>query len=396
MPVVARALRSRNYRLYFTGQFISLAGTWMQQIAMIWLAYRLSSSAFVLGAIGFSSQIPSLIIAPFSGILIDRFDRRHLLMWTQSCSLLQALILTVLTWQDLISPGLLIMLAFMLGCINAVDFPARQSTAVLLVDDPKDLPNAIALNSFLMNLGRFIGPALAGFVVAVVGEAICFLINALSYLAVLLALAAIRISSQPEKTAPSLKAIAEGFRYVRGHRQILASLGLVASISFFAVPYTVMLPLFAREVFAGNARTYGLLVASAGAGAMLASLFLVSRKDTKRLNHWVSLAAPAAGISLALFAATSQLWQAFPLLVALGFSVILTLAGSNTLIQTRVDEVFRGRVMSIYAMSLLGVAPLGSLTVGTVAEGLGIRLTLALCGLITLLAGLISRSLNRS
>lgn len=392
MPAFVRALDSRNYRLYFAGQLVSLAGTWMQQIAMVWLAYRLSGSAFVLGAIGFASQIPILIFASLGGVWIDRLDRRRVLMWTQTLAMLQALALAILAWQEWVSPGLLIALAFLLGCINAVDVPARQAIAVQLVDGPEDLPNAIALNSFIMNATRFVGPALAGFVVAVVGEAVCFVLNALSYLAVLVALAAIRISLPEVKPTPALEALAEGYRYVLGHRQIRLLLMLVACISFFATPYAVMMPLFAREILGGDARTYGLLIGSAGAGSLLASLFLATRDDTGRLSHWVSLAAPAVGVSLALFAVTPVRWLAFPVLVVLGFAVIITVAGSNTLIQTLVQEKFRGRVMAIFSMAFLGIAPLGSLAVGSLAHGLGIRPTLVVCGLLTLAAGALHRS----
>ncbi|HJW24147.1 MAG TPA: MFS transporter [Rhodocyclaceae bacterium] len=391
MPALLRALDSRNYRLYFMGQLVSLAGTWMQQIAMIWLAYRLSGSSLVLGSVGFASQIPILLFAAISGVWIDRLDRRRLLMWTQTLAMAQALVLAGLTWMDWATPGLLVLMAFFLGCVNAVDVPARQAIAAQLVDDPDDLPNAIALNSFVMNATRFVGPALAGFVVAVVGEAVCFLFNAASYLAVLLALAAIRLVSRPGRSARALEALKEGYRYVAGHRDIRRSLMLVACVSFFATPYAVMMPLFAREIFGGDARTYGLLIGSAGAGSLLASLYLASRTDTEGLVHRVGLAAPAVGAALALFAVTPKLWLAFPVLMALGFSVIVTIAGSNTLIQTLVENDFRGRVMAIFSMAFLGIAPLGSFTVGTVAHGIGIRPTLIACGLLTLAAGLVYR-----
>lgn len=373
------------------GQLVSLAGTWMQQIAMIWLAYRLSGSSLVLGSVGFASQIPILLFAAISGVWIDRLDRRRLLMWTQTLAMAQALVLALLTWMEWATPGLLVLMAFFLGCVNAVDVPARQAIAAQLVDNPDDLPNAIALNSFVMNATRFVGPALAGFVVAVVGEAVCFLFNAASYLAVLLALAAIRLASRPGRNARALEALKEGYRYVAGHRGIRRSLMLVACVSFFATPYAVMMPLFAREIFGGDARTYGLLIGSAGAGSLLASLYLASRTDTEGLVHRVGLAAPAVGAALALFAVTPKLWLAFPVLMALGFSVIVTIAGSNTLIQTRVENEFRGRVMAIFSMAFLGIAPLGSFTVGTVAHAVGIRPTLVACGLLTLAAGLVYR-----
>ncbi|HJW02471.1 MAG TPA: MFS transporter, partial [Azospira sp.] len=279
MPVFLRALNSRNYRLYFAGQLISLAGTWMQQIAMAWLAYRLSNSAFVLGTVGFASQIPILLFAALGGVWTDRFDRRRLLLLTQTLAMIQALILATLAWLEWVTPGLLILLAFALGCINALDVPARQAIAVQLVDDKADLPNAIALNSFLMNSARFVGPALAGFLVALVGEAVCFLLNAVSYLAVLLALRAIRLPLHRGGTAPAVDALKEGIRYVLAHRQIRRSLLLVACVSFLATPYAVMMPLFAKEIFGGDARTFGLLIGSAGAGSLMASFYLASRKD---------------------------------------------------------------------------------------------------------------------
>lgn len=396
MPAFLRALNSRNYRLYFAGQLISLAGTWMQQIAMAWLAYRLSNSAFVLGTVGFASQIPILLFAALGGVWTDRFDRRRLLLLTQTLAMVQALILATLAWLNWITPGLLILMAFFLGCVNALDVPTRQAIAVQLVDDKADLPNAIALNSFLMNSARFVGPALAGFLVALIGEAVCFLLNALSYLAVLLALAAIRLPPlAAAKAAPALDALKEGIRYVQGHQAIRRSLLLVACVSFLATPYAVMMPLFAKEIFGGDARTFGLLIGSAGAGSLMASFYLASRKDVAGLGRHVGLAAPAVGAALALFALSPSLSLAFPILMVLGFSVIVTIAGSNTLIQTRVDNDFRGRVMAIFSMAFLGVAPLGSFMVGSITHHLGIRPTLVGCGLLTLTAGLAYRTLSK-
>jgi MFS family permease len=392
VPPILRALASRNYRLYFIGQLVSLAGTWMQQIAMVWLAYRLSGSALVLGSVGFASQIPILLFAAVSGVWVDHMDRRRLLMATQSLALVQALVLAGLAWTDQATPGLLILMAFFLGCINAVDVPARQAFSVELLDSREDLPNAIALNSFLMNAARFVGPALAGFVVALVGEAVCFLLNAASYLAVILALAAMRLAPRAGKRGTrALDALREGYRYVMAHREIRRFLLLVACVSFFATPYATMMPLFAREIFGGDARTYGLLIAAAGGGALLASLYLASRADTGGLALRVGLAAPAAGAALAVFALTPALWLAFPVVMVLGFCIIVTIAGSNTLIQTLVANEFRGRVMAIFSMAFLGIAPLGSLAVGSLAHGLGIRATLVGCGFLTLAAGLAYR-----
>lgn len=397
MPAFLRALNSRNYRLYFVGQLISLAGTWMQQIAMAWLAYRLSNSAFVLGSVGFASQIPILFFSAFAGVWTDRVDRRRLLLLSQSLSMVQALVLAVLAWMEWITPGLLIFMALCLGCINALDVPARQAIAVQLVDDKEDLPNAIALNSFLMNAARFVGPALAGYLVVLMGEAVCFLLNALSYLAVLLALSAIRLPAQgPSRPAPALDALKEGIRYVREHGPIRRSLLLVSCISFLATPYAVMMPLFAKEIFGGDAGTFGLLMGCAGAGSLVASFFLASRRDTGGLEGKVALAAPAVGAALTCFALSPSQQVAYPIIMSIGFCVIITIAGSNTLIQTRVNNAYRGRVMAIFSMAFLGIAPLGSFIVGSVAHQVGIRPTLAACGLLTLAAGLVYRRLTRA
>lgn len=396
MPAFLRALNSRNYRLYFAGQLISLAGTWMQQIAMIWLAYRLSNSAFVLGTIGFASQIPILVFGSFGGVWVDRLDRRRLMIWTQAVAMLQAVLLAVLAGFGLVTPVLLIGLAFLLGCVNALDVPVRQAIAVQLVDDPEHLPNAIALNSMLMNGGRFVGPALAGIVVAAFGETACFVLNAASYLAVLLALGAIRLEPMPPRAqAPALQAFREGIAYAMAHPFIRRSLLLVASISFLATPYAVMLPVFAREIFGGDARTYGFLVGSAGAGSLAGSLLLATHGEPRRIARWVAWAAPAVGACLAGFALTPWHALAVLLLMGVGFAVILAVAGSNVLIQTRVEDAFRGRVMALYSMAFLGVAPLGSFAVGSFGHVLGIRATLAACGVASLACGLVYRHAAR-
>jgi len=393
MPPYLRALRSRNYRLYFAGQIVSLAGTWMQQIAMVWLAYRLSGSAFVLGMVGFASQIPILVLGAFGGVMTDRFDRRRLLLVTQALSMVQALLLALLAWRDAATPAHLIGLAFGLGCINALDVPARQSIVVQLVHDRDDLPNAIALNSFMMHATRFVGPALAGWIVATAGEAWCFLLNAASYLAVLVALAAIRLPSDGARrpSVPPLQALREGLHYAATHRGIRAALLLIASLSLLATPYTVLMPLFAKEIFGGDARLYGLLMGSAGAGALLGAVLLTTRSGTDGLAALVGRAAPAAGLALAAFALSGSLALTVPILVGLGLAILLCVAGSNTLIQTQVDNDFRGRVMSLFTMAFLGLAPLGSLAVGSLAHAVGVRPTLVACGLLTTVAGLAYR-----
>lgn len=389
--VFARALASRNYRLYFTGQLVSLAGTWMQQIAMIWLAYRLSNSAAVLGMVGFASQIPILLLGPFAGVLIDRYDRRRILVATQFLALLQAVALTWLTWIGRVSPEWLIGLAFVLGCINALDLPARQAFSVQLVEKREDLANAVALNSLLMNTARFLGPALAGFAVATIGEAWCFAINAASYLAVIVALLAIDAKANVPHDAPAWRAFREGVGYVMGHADIRPRLLMVAAVSFLVTPYAVLMPLFASEIFGGDARTYGLLIASAGGGSLLAGLYLASRNDTGRLPRRVAAAVLVAGAGLTVFAANPLLALAFPVVMVLGFAVITVIAGSNTLIQVQVEDAYRGRVMAIFSMAFLGIAPLGSFVVGHLAQVVGVQPALLACGIGTIAVGLVVR-----
>ncbi|MDP2195137.1 MAG: MFS transporter [Rhodocyclaceae bacterium] len=383
------ALRSRNYRLFFAGQLISLIGTWMQQVAMIWLAYRLTDSVAMLGLVGFISQIPILLFSVLAGVWNDRLDRRRLLMWTQFLSLLQALALFGLTATNLITPTALLALAFLLGCINAVDLPARQAFVAQLVTDRADLPNAIGLNSLLMNSARFVGPTLAGLIVASAGEAACFLVNALSYLAVLAALAALRVAPRPVRPQPALTALRAGLTYAFSHPQIRLLLFMVAGFSFFVTPYAVLLPVFARDIFQGGAQTYGFLLGSAGSGALAAALFLALRGGRRGVQHeaagldrLVAHAMLASGIALAAFALTPAIALAFPLLTALGFCVVISVAGSNTLIQMVVEEDYRGRVMAIFSAAFLGIAPLGSLAIGAVGAAAGVRPTLLLCGLL--------------
>jgi MFS family permease len=386
-----RALGSRDFRIYFVGQTISVAGTWMQQIAMSWLAYRLTDSALVLGLLGFASQVPILLFGPLGGVWSDRWDRRRLMMLTQSLAMLQAMLLAWLAWHNQATPMLLLVLAFGLGCINAIDVPVRQSLVVHLVADRGQLANAIALNSFLMNATRFVGPALAGFIIALASEAVCFLLNAASYLAVLLALGALHARPGGDSSKPALHALRDGLRYTFGHPDIRRFLMLVASVSFLVAPYVVLMPVFAKTVYAGDARTLGLLVSSAGAGSLLASVFLATRASIDSLQRRVPLAAMSAGASLALFAVNSSHALAYHILMIMGFSVVLVAAGSNTLLQTWVRDDMRGRVMATFSMAFLGVAPLGSLAVGSLAHAVGIRPALFVCGLLTVAAGLAQR-----
>ncbi len=382
------ALRSRNYRLFFAGQLVSLTGTWMQQIAMVWLAYRLTDSAAMLGLVGFASQIPILLFSMLAGVWNDRLDRRRLLIWTQAAALTQALLLATLTFFGAIQPAWLVALAFVLGCINAIDLPARQAFVAQLITDKADLANAIGLNSLLMNGTRFVGPALAGLLIAAWGEALCFLLNAFSYGAVLLALRAIRIVPKADKPTgeSAWSSFKSGLRYAYAHEAIRRSLWLVAGFGLFVTPYAILMPLFAREIFAGAVNTYGFLIASAGAGSLCAALWLsLQATSAQRLEALIARAALCGGIALCGFAMTPGIVWAYPLLTLLGFCVVITVAGSNTLISISVADNYRGRVMSIFSTCFLGIAPLGSLVVGAIAETLGVRSTLMGCALLTLL-----------
>lgn len=387
------ALRSRNYRLFFAGQLISLVGTWMQHIAMGWLIFRLTDSPLMLGLVSFAGQIPILLFSPLAGVWNDRHDRRRLLLTTQALAMTQAAVLYLMTISNMVTPGALVLLAGFLGCINAVDLPVRQAYVAELLDDKKDLANAIGLNAFLMHGSRFVGPAIAGLIVAVAGEATCFLLNALSYLGVLSALAAIRTPRRaPPASQNALAALREGLDYAFRHPQICTSLWMVAGFSFLISPYATLMPVFAREFFAGGADIYGFLIGSAGGGSLAAATFLALRGRHGKAHDLERLTAHAAltgGLALLSFAALAGSPVAYLLLALLGFAVVLVIAGSNTLIQILVEETYRGRVMALFATAFLGIAPLGSLVTGSVSAMIGVRPTVGLCGLLAALLGTI-------
>lgn len=388
MPDILRALRHRNYRLYFSGQLVSMAGTWMQMIAMSWLTYRLTDSTLMLGVVSFAGQIPMLAVAPLGGVLSDRFDKRVMMLWTQSLALVQAGVLAILALTGTIHPWHLVLMSLSLGLINAIDNPARQSFLVDLVDDRDDLPNAIALNSFTMNSARFLGPSIGGIVVGLAGEGICFLLNALSYLAMILALWAMRTRHHSRAHLPAGEAMRQGWRYAFGLPKIRQLLFLVAAASFFATPYVVLLPYFAREIYAGGAQTFGFLSASAGAGALLGAIYLAARKSVAGLDRVIGNAVLSAALALAVFALSDALVLAIPALAILGFSVLCIIASSNTLIQAMVTDDMRGRVMALFTVAFLGISPLGSLTAGGMSHQFGARATLLGCALALLAAGI--------
>ena len=382
LGLIFRTLRYRNFRLFFGGQCISLVGTWMQQVAVSWLVYRLTDSVFLLGIVGFAGQFPTFLFSPLAGVLSDRWNRRRILVLTQSLSMLQALTLAILVLTGAIAVWHIILLSLFLGCVNALDIPTRQSFVIHMIDDKKDLGNAIALNSAIFNGARFIGPSLAGILIALFGEGICFLINGMSYVAVIAALLSINIFHvTPEKKNTNiLQELTEGLNYVYGFKPIRFILLLLALISFMGVPYAVLMPAFARDLLHGGAHTLGFLMSASGAGALTGAMYLASRKSVLGLGRIIPLAAGIFGAGLIGLSLFPIFWFSLLLMFISGFGVMVHVASSNTLLQTIVDDNKRGRVMSFFAVSFMGMMPFGSLMAGTLAGFIGITDTIMIGG----------------
>jgi len=378
--LLLRAFRYRNYRLFFFGQGISLIGTWVQHVAMSWLVYRLTGSALLLGTVAFAAQIPSFLLSPLAGVAADRWNRRRLLIATQSLSMLQASILAVLVVTGAVATWHLIALSAFIGVINAFDIPIRQSFVVEMVEKKEDLGNAIALNSAMFNSARFIGPSLAGVLISALGEGICFTLNAASYVAVIIALAAIRVEPRelPDCGKAAWQDLVEGFAYVFGFKPILAILALLGVFSIAGSPYLVLMPVYAKDILHGGADTFGFLVSSAGIGAIAATIFLAARKSVLGLGRMIPLSTIGFGFAIAAFAISPGFTLSLVFLFVAGFGMMIQIASSNTIIQTIVDEDKRGRVMSLFAMSFLGMMPFGSLLAGALAARIGVRITLLL------------------
>jgi MFS family permease len=379
---IGRALRHRNYRLFFFGQSISLIGTWLTRVATSWLIYRLTGSALLLGLLGFAGQIPTFILAPLAGVLVDRWDRYRVLVVTQVLAMIQSGLLAALAITGVINVWHVLALSVLQGFINAFDMPARQSMVVQMVEDRADLPNAIALNSSMVNGARLLGPAAAGLLIAAVGEGWCFFIDALSYLAVLGSLLLMRVErrAQTVRATHVLHEMAEGFRYASGFAPIRALLLLLAAVSLMGIPYSVLLPVIAREVLGGGAGTLGALSASAGLGALVGALYLASRRSVLGLGRVIVASAALFGVGLVGFSRVGVLWLSLPLVLVAGGGMMLQLSASNTVLQTIVDEDKRGRVMSLFAMAVFGTAPLGSLMAGALASRIGAQNTILVGG----------------
>jgi MFS family permease len=374
-----RALRHRNFRLYFTGQSISLIGTWMTRVATSWLVYRLTGSALLLGVVGFAGQIPTFILAPFAGVLVDRVNRRNLLVWTQILAGIQSLALAALTLAKIITIHEIIVLSVLQGLINAFDMPGRQSFLVQMVTnstgkpDKQDLSNAIALNSSIVNMARLVGPALAGLVIGAVGEGYCFAIDGVSYVAVVISLLMMRVPASSLKRAATsmLEQLREGWSYVVNFRPIRIILTLFALLSLMGMPFIVLMPIFASQVLHGGPHTLGYLMGASGVGALISALSLAVRKSVRGLTTMIQIAAVMFGTGLILFGLSRYLDLSLVLMLIVGFGMMQGLAASNTVIQTLVPEDKRGRVMSYYTMAFVGMTPFGSLLAGTLAHRFG-------------------------
>lgn len=376
-----RALQHRNFQLFFAGQLISLIGTWMQSTAQLWLVYKLTNSAALLGVFGFANQIAILGLASVGGYVGDRYNRHLGVIWTQTVSMILAFLLAVLTLTHLIRVWQLITIAFLAGVVNAFDVPIRQAFLVQMVGK-EDLPNAIALNSSIFNGARVVGPAVAGVAIAVIHEGWCFFLNGVSFLAVIVALLAMRLPKmeQKETVGSPLRNFLQGFRFAMGDRPIRAALLLLSGLSVFGLQYSVFLPLYARDILHSGARGFGLLMSVAGVGAVLGALQFAARTTYTGMARWIAAMSIIFSVCLIGFAKSQVFWISAALLFVIGFAATSQMAATNTTVQNRVPDELRSRVMAVYATMFMGVQPVGSLLAGGVAKRLGASQTLEIFG----------------
>lgn len=395
LPVMLRALRHRNYRLLFIGQSISLIGTWMTRLAAVWLLWRLTHSVEMLGLLGFAGQVPTFVLAPVAGVWVDRLNRHRLLVATQVLAMLQAFTLAALVLSGGILMWEIFALQLLLGVINAFDMPTRQSLLIDLIEDRADLPNAVALNSSMVNGARLIGPSIAGLLVVWVGEGWCFLADGVSYLAVIASLLIMRVAPHPRPARGKrvLRELHDGLRHAFGFAPIRAILLLLALLGLAGMPYRVLMPAIAGPTLHGGPHTLGFLMAAMGGGALIGALYLASRSTVLGLGHLIPLAAATFGVSLAGVGLSRWLPLSLLLMFTMGVGFMVHLAASNTLIQTLVREEMRGRVMALYLMAFIGMAPFGSLLAGAVASAVGAPLTLVGGGLVCLAGAGVFRSM---
>jgi MFS family permease len=387
LPSSLRALQYYNFRLYFFGQAISLIGTWMQRIAVNWLVYDVTHSALYLGIVAFAGQVPMLVLSPYAGAYVDRHSRYRTLMATQIASMLQAGLLALVVFLGFYHMPTIIALSLVLGIINAFDTPARQSLMIVLVQNKKDLPNAIALNSSMVTLARLAGPAVAGILLSSFGEDICFGINFVSFIAVIasLLLMKIKIPERKKHTEPIWKNLQEGFIYLRSHRGLLAAIALMAFTSFLAMPYNTLFPLYAQTIYKGNVTTFSWMNSIGGLGALFAAVYMAYRKETTNFLRLVVLSCMLFCLSLMLFAYTTHVLLALFLIMLGECGMLAMIASTNTYVQTRVEERMRGRVVSYYVMAFQGMQPLGALLVGWTAHKITAPTTVFWEGLLGLL-----------
>jgi MFS family permease len=391
IKTVFRSLQYRNYRLFFSGQSISLIGTWMQRIAMPWLVYHLTGSALLLGIVSFAGQIPTFLLAPVAGVLTDRWSRYHVLLVTQIISMIQASILAWLCLTGQIQILHIVVLSIALGCINAFDVPSRHSFVIDMVERKEDLGNAIALNSLMFNGARLIGPSIAGLLLASAGEGICFLLNAVSYVFVIISLFMMKLNMKVirKKRSQILKELVEGLNYTFGFPPIKHLILLLGLVSLMGMSYSVLMPVFAKDVLNGGSHTYGFLMGAAGFGALLGALFLASRESVLKLGRIVPAAAILFGTGLILLSFSRVFPLSLVLMIFVGLGMMLQAAATNTILQTITDDDKRGRVMSFYTMAIMGTAPFGSLIAGGMAKIIGTPGTILAGGITTIFGAML-------
>jgi MFS family permease len=379
-----RALRSRNYRLFFSGQSISLVGTWMTRVATGWLVYRLTGSAVLLGTVSFAGQVPAFFLGPLAGVLVDRWDRHRTLVVTQVLSMLQSFAMAALALTGVITAWQIVALAVVQGVVNAFDMPARQSFVIEMVDRREDLGNAIALNSSLVNAARLIGPALAGIVISIVGEAWCFAVDGVSYIAVIISLLLMRVVRRAPAGSRKnvVDELREGWSYVAGSVPIRSILVLLGLISLAGMPYTVLMPIIASDVLHGGPNTLGILMAASGLGALGGAFGLAIRRTVLGLGMRIVVCSGVFGLALMAFGWSTRLWLSLLILPVIGFAMMQHMAASNTILQTIVEDEKRGRVMAFYSMAFQGMAPFGSLLAGVLGGKIGTRWTLLVSGIL--------------
>jgi MFS family permease len=390
LPPRFRALQHRNFQLFIAGQLTSLIGTWMQTTAQLWLVYKLTGSAALLGVFGFANQVPILFLAALGGYIGDRYNRHHGVIWTQTVSMVLAFVLAALTFANAIQVWELIFIAFLVGVVNAFDVPIRQAFLVEMVVK-EDLPNAIALNSSIFNGARVVGPAIAGFALAWKGPAWCFFLNGVSFLAVIGALLAMRLEKRETKAEAGspFQSLIQGFRFAMSDLPIRSTLLLLSMLSLLGLQYSVFLPIFASEVLHRGAKGFGLLMSAAGVGAVLGALHFAARTSYKGLARWIAATSTTCAVGLVIFSQSRFFWLSMAVLLVVGFCATVQMAATNTTLQNRVPDHLRGRIMAVYATMFMGVQPIGSLVAGGVAKRIGAPYTLAVFGTLCFLGSMV-------